>query len=163
MGKRTEGCEESRLRRAASDPVQRRSKERPRRRPEEEVEFRRWEQLPSLKSRIRGLSRVVPEWPGTSITKGLGQGGRVLPRGRVRLAWLSPPKKKKRSQPQLRRARDVCLSTFYCDPRGLGPDWRLRERPGFPQRTRELTAACPLTQLPHPSGRECGEGGRGPV
>lgn len=94
MEKRTEGCEESRLLKAVYDPVQRRPKERPRRRPEEEMEFRRWEELPLLKSRIRGLSRVAPEWPGTSITKGLGQGGRVLPRGWVCLAWLRPPKKK---------------------------------------------------------------------
>lgn len=33
----------------------------------------------------------------------------------------SSPQKEKRSQPQLQRARDVCLSTFYCEiPEGWG-------------------------------------------
>lgn len=71
------------------------------------------------------------------------------------------PRKEKAESASAVAGPDVCLSTFYCHPRGLGPGQRLRERPRphpHPQGHR-LSAACPADSAPP---TRAGEGaGRG--
>jgi hypothetical protein len=58
----------------------------------------------------------------------LGEAGRFLPRG-----WVAQARKKESAESAwASQACHVRLSTFCCNPRGLRPDRRLRERPLLP-------------------------------
>lgn len=67
-----------------------------------------------------------------------------------------PPKKKTQSQLRWQRERNLCLSIFYCDPRGLGPDPRLREKPRLPRGHRADRRLPADSALPTSAGEGAG-------
>lgn len=67
-----------------------------------------------------------------------------------------PPKKKTQSQLRRQRERNLCLSIFYCDPRGLGPDPRLREKPRLPRGHRADRRLPADSALPTSAGEGAG-------
>lgn len=77
-----------------------------------------WAVLGGPQGRLVALSRRI--WAGE---------GPFGPEVGCALPGSGLQKRKKRRQPGLPRAWDLGLSTFYCNPRGLGPDRRLREKP----------------------------------